>query len=166
MSEPLPVSRTDAAALLARLRERGWRVGVAESLTGGAVLSSLVSVPGASSVLRGGIVAYATDLKTSLLGVDADLLAREGPVHPEVALQMAHGIRRVTAERDMPTDVGIATTGVAGPESQGGAPVGRVFVAVVTPEGERVDRLDLVGDRAAVRAGAHEAVLALLAVSL
>jgi len=155
-----------AAEVLAALRSRGWRLGVAESLTGGALTSAFVSVPGASDVLRGGIVAYATDLKTSLLGVDAALLDREGAVHPDVAIQMARGIRRASARAGALTEVGVATTGVAGPDPQDGAPVGRVYVAVVTPDRESVIEHQLAGDRAAIRGGAVEAALTLLRVSL
>src|ERR671933_205540 len=82
-----------AAELVATLRARGQTLAVAESLTGGALAASVVDVPGASAVLRGAVVAYATDLKHRLLGVDGDLLAAQGPVHPEVARQMADGVR-------------------------------------------------------------------------
>ena len=80
-------------ALVALLRGRGETLATAESLTGGAVAAALVDVPGVSAVFRGGIVAYATELKGLLLGVDEALLAREGAVHPEVARQMADGVR-------------------------------------------------------------------------
>lgn len=167
----MTASRDEAPApspadLIARLRRRGWRIGVAESLTGGDLTSSLVGVPGASAVLRGGIVAYATDLKARLLGVDPDLLAREGAVHPEVALQMARGVRIATAPDAEAIEVGLATTGVAGPDAQDGVPVGRVFVAIVTPDHEQVVGFDLEGDRSAVRAGARDAALDLLRISL
>ena len=122
---------TDASALLARLRERGWTLAVAESLTGGMLASTIVDVPGASLSFRGGVVAYATDVKRSVLGVDPDLLATRGAVDPEVAHAMAQGVRRM-----LRTDVGIATTGVAGPDAQDGQPVGTVWISVVTPESE------------------------------
>ncbi|MEV8359268.1 CinA family protein [Microbacterium sp. NPDC076895] len=157
---------TAASKILETLRARGWRLGVAESLTGGSLASAFVSVPGASDVLRGGIVAYATDLKASLLGVDAALLGREGAVHPDVAIQMARGIRVATAQGGALSEVGLATTGVAGPDPQDGAPVGRVYVAVVTPEREAVTELELAGDRAAIRAEAVAAALEMLRVSL
>jgi nicotinamide-nucleotide amidase len=145
-----------AAAVLERLAARGWTLGVAESLTGGLVAAELVAVPGASAVLRGGIVAYASDLKHELLGVPADLLAARGAVDPEVARHMARGVRvRATA------DVGLATTGVAGPEPQDGKAPGLVFVAVSTPDGDEVRRVDATGDRAAVRRTAVEAALGL-----
>ncbi len=135
-------------------------MGTAESLTGGLVTAALVEVPGASSVVRGGVVAYATELKGALLGVDADLLAERGAVDPDVAREMAAGVRRTVG-----ADVGLATTGVAGPEPQDGRPPGLVYVAVSTPATTQVRRLDVDGDRAAVRAGAVGAVL-MLAVEL
>ena len=104
---------------------------VAESLTGGRVAAALTSVPGASAVLRGSVTAYATDLKARVLGVDANLLDRVGAVDGEVARQMAIGVRRLCG-----ADVGIATTGVAGPSEQDGKPVGTVYVAVVGPDAE------------------------------
>jgi nicotinamide-nucleotide amidase len=151
---------TVAPQLVRALAERGWTVAVAESLTGGMVAAAIVDVPGASRVLRGGVVAYATDLKATLLGVDAALLTEHGAVDPRVAEQMAQGVRR-----RLGADVGLATTGVAGPGDQGGHPSGEVHVAVATPAGVRVESLRLGGDRAAVRAGARRAVLT-LAVNL
>lgn len=150
---------TDVAALLARLAARGETVAVAESLTGGLVCASLTEVPGASAVVRGGVVAYAVDVKTSLLDVPADLLDRYGPVHSSTALAMARGVRsRLTATW------GVATTGVAGPESHGGRPVGQVHVAVVGP-GQWATQRSLVieGPRERVRGAAVAAALALLA---
>lgn len=150
------------ADLLDALRRRGWSLGIAESLTGGAVTSALVAVPGASSVVRGGVVAYATPLKHTLLGVDADLLDRHGPVHPTVALQMAEGVRRAVSVGGVPADVGISTTGIAGPESPDGQPVGTVHVAVVTPVVSRTDEFHFDGDRAQIRNAAVAAVLGVL----
>ena len=147
---------TDAAALLAALVHRGWTIAVAESLTGGLLVSALVDVPGASASVRGGVVAYATDVKARVLGVDEHLLATEGAVHPEVARQMAEGVRRVLG-----ADVGVATTGVAGPEPQDGKPVGTVCIAVVTPDGGASSESFLDGDRPAIRRRAVEAALAL-----
>ncbi|MGN8246368.1 CinA family protein [Cellulomonas soli] len=145
-----------ARDVLAALEARGWTVAAAESLTGGLVAATLVDVPGASRSVRGAVVAYATDLKTSLLGVDAHLLAQRGAVDPQVAVGMAEGVCARTG-----ADVGLATTGVAGPDPQDGAAAGTVHVAVRTPLGTRVRSLHLVGDRAAVRRGAVEAVLGL-----
>ena len=83
------VEAADASEVVALLRELSWMLGVAESLTGGLLAAAVVDVPGASTVFRGGIIAYATPLNTTLLGVDAELLREHGPVHPEVAKQMA-----------------------------------------------------------------------------
>jgi nicotinamide-nucleotide amidase len=143
-------------ALVDALRGRGWTLAVAESLTGGLVTARVVDVPGASDVLRAGVVAYATDLKTTLLDVDAGLLADRGPVDPDVALAMAAGVRVRTG-----ADVGLATTGVAGPGPQDGVPAGTVHVAVVAPTGSRVRTLSCAGDRQAVRSAAVAAVLEL-----
>lgn len=150
MPEPL------ARDVVRTLTERGRSVATAESLTGGLVCAALTEVPGSSAVVRGGVVAYATEVKASLLGVDGELLARGGAVQGEVAAQLAEGVRRVLG-----SDVGLATTGVAGPAEQDGQPVGRVFVAVARPEGTVVRQLDLSGDRAAIRAQSVQAVLAL-----
>ena len=144
--------------VVARLVELGQTVGCAESLTGGLVVARLVDTPGASAVVRGGVVAYATPLKASLLGVDAELLASRGAVDPDVAGQMALGAQRV-----LEADWGVATTGVAGPDPQDGMPVGCVFVAVAAPDGSvAVERHDLGGSRPQIRAGAVDAALALL----
>lgn len=152
---PGPPPAPDAAgALLAALRGRGWTVGTAESLTGGLVVARLVDVPGASRVVRGGVVAYATDAKASVLGVDADLLAAHGAVHPDVARQLAERARVVLG-----ADVGLGTTGVAGPDPQDGISPGTVHIAVATPTGTVVRTLALVGDRATIRAATCDAVL-------
>lgn len=139
------------------LLERGETVAVAESLTGGALAAALVDVPGVSATFRGGLIAYATELKSELLGVDAALLARRGPVDPDVAVAMAAGVR----ER-LGATWGLATTGVAGPDPQDGHVPGVCFVAIAGPDGSSVDSLALDGDRAAVRAAAVAAALGLL----
>lgn len=152
--------RSEPERLVERLKELGWTLGVAESLTGGLVAASVVAVPGASAVFRGGIVAYATDLKERLLGVDETLLDAHGPVHPRVARQMADGVRRAVGTED-PADVGIATTGIAGPVSSDGQPVGTVHIAVSTPLGSRVESLLLEGDRDEIRTAATARAIAL-----
>jgi nicotinamide-nucleotide amidase len=143
-----------ADGVLDALRDRGWTLAVAESLTGGLLADAFVRVPGASAVLVGGVVAYATPVKHSLLGVDAGLLERNGPVDPEVARQMADGVRRAVAVEGRPADVGVSTTGVAGPEGQGGRPPGTVWVGVAVGERLVARGATLPGDRAEVRAGA------------
>jgi len=145
-----------APELLAAVGARGWTLAVAESLTGGLVSATLVDVPGASAVLRGAVVAYSTDLKATLLGVDPVLLEQRGAVDPDVARAMAIGVRA-----RLGADVGLATTGVAGPDPQDGHTPGTVHVAVSTPDGTHVRSLRLAGDRAAVRALSADAVLAL-----
>jgi nicotinamide-nucleotide amidase len=145
-----------AADVLRALATRDWSVAAAESLTGGRVTATLVDVPGASAHVRGGIVAYATDLKTSALGVEADLVAARGVVDPTVAEQMAQGVRRV-----LRADVGLATTGVAGPDPQDGHPVGTVYIAVATPETVVVSELSMSGTRDEIRTRTVQSVLEL-----
>jgi nicotinamide-nucleotide amidase len=145
-----------AARLVAAATDRRLTLATAESLTGGAVAAAIVGVAGASAVYRGGVVAYASDLKREWLDVPDELLADRGPVHPAVALAMAAGARRRAG-----ADVGLATTGVAGPGPADGIPAGTVHVAVSDVTGGRVSSWSLSGDRAAVRAGAVEAVLGL-----
>jgi nicotinamide-nucleotide amidase len=153
-----PAAVPEAAhAVVARLAAAGETLAVAESLTGGLLAARVVDVPGASAVLRGAVVAYATDLKHSLLGVDGDLLAREGAVDPEVATQMAEGVR----ER-LGATWGVATTGVAGPGPQDGRPPGTVYLGIAGPAGSRAVGLRLAGGRAQVRALAVDAALRLL----
>ena len=139
---------TPAARVLGLLAARSTDLAVAESLTGALPAATLVDVPGASTVFRGGVVAYATPAKHALLRVDADLLARVGPVDAEVARQMALGARAAFG-----AGVGVATTGVAGPDPQDGVLPGTVHVAVVGP-GARgvVESLALGGDRPQIRA--------------
>lgn len=156
--------RESAASLIERLAELGWNVAVAESLTGGLVVSALVDVPGASRVVSGGVVAYATEVKHTVLGVDAALLEAHGAVHPRVARQMARGVRDLLAHDGTPAQVGIATTGVAGPAEQDGQRVGTVHIAVSTPLGTRVDSLVIAGDRDRIRhETAHQAIRRALA---
>ncbi|GFH39356.1 CinA family protein [Streptomyces pacificus] len=153
---------SSAAGVLSLLAERGQSLAVAESLTGGLVAAELTSVPGASRSFLGSVTAYATALKRDLLGVDEALLSADGAVHPEVAAQMAAGVRT-----RMEADWGIATTGVAGPDPQDGQPVGTVFVAVAGPGGTgKVARLRLNGDRSVIRRESVRGVLALLAGEL
>jgi nicotinamide-nucleotide amidase len=151
------VDRT--AELVAELTRRGLRIAVAESLTGGLVVAELTRIPGASAVVSGGIVAYDTDVKRSLLGVSAELLAREGAVHPEVAGQMADGVRRALAVAGRPADVGVSTTGVAGPTSQEGKPAGTVFLGVASDDRIESVQLELRGDRDEIRAATVQAAI-------
>jgi len=144
----------DALELITALTQRGLTVATAESLTGGLLAGELVKVPGASKVFSGGIVSYHTELKHTLLGVDADLLAANGPVDPLVAQQMADGARRACAVDGRYADLGLSTTGVAGPDpdAQTGKPAGTVFLGIATAHGTRAVELSLSGDRPAIRA--------------
>jgi nicotinamide-nucleotide amidase len=143
---------TSAADVVGLLVERRWTIAVAESLTGGLLVAELVSVPGASAVVRGGVVAYATPVKHTLLDVDAELLAANGAVDPEVARQMAWGARTRLAVDGVPAAIGLSTTGVAGPDPQDGHPVGEVWLGLAIGDEARARRLELGGDRAAIRA--------------
>lgn len=149
-----------AAALIAELTARGETVAVAESLTGGLVVATLVGVPGASAVVRGGVVAYATPVKHSVLGVSDTLLASNGAVDPEVARQMATGVRTALAVDGAAATWGISTTGVAGPDPQDGKPVGTVFVGIASEDGATAYELHLDGDREAIRQATVSELLA------
>jgi nicotinamide-nucleotide amidase len=144
--------------LLDRLAGHGETLATAESLTGGLLAATIVDVPGASRVFRGGFVVYATELKAALVGVPEDLLAERGAVDPDVALALAAGARERCG-----ADWGLGTTGVAGPDSPEGKPVGLVYVACAGPDGGMVRTLRAAGDRPAIRRAAVTAALDLLA---
>lgn len=145
----------DVPARLHRaLLARGETVAAAESLTAGLFCATLASVPGASATLRGGVVVYATDLKSALAGVPADLLAAHGPVSPETATALAEGVRGRCA-----ATWGIGLTGVAGPDPVDGHGPGRVYLGVSGVDRTDAVELDLPGDRAAVRTGAVVAAM-------
>ena len=155
----------EAAALLLRdavqlraSRQGPVLVATAESLTGGAVGGAICTVPGASAYYRGGVISYAYEVKAQVLGVDAQLLAREGAVHPAVAVQMAVGAARVCG-----ADYAVSTTGVAGPDPADGQPVGTVYIGVCSPSGSEVFERHYSGDRAQIRAAASADAIALLA---
>lgn len=148
---------TSALDVVRIAREQGRTIATAESLTAGLLAATLAEVPGCSHVLRGGVVAYATDVKEHLLGVDGALLAHV--VSGEVAASMAERACAVLA-----ADLGVGTTGVAGPDPLDGQPPGTVWIAVHDVRRGRTAsrRLDLAGDRAAVRMGTVRACLALM----
>jgi nicotinamide-nucleotide amidase len=151
-------AETLAERVLALLRERRWRLAVAESCTGGRVAAMLTAVAGASDVFTGGVVAYENAAKVALLGVEEKALATHGAVSEEAANAMARGVR----ER-FNADVALATTGIAGPS--GGTqekPVGLVWLAVVSPENEIARALNLPGNREEIQRRASQAALGLL----
>ena len=135
-----------AEALIRALTEKGLTVATCESLTGGMICSTLVDVPGASKVVRGGLVTYQTEVKTLLAGVDAALIQAEGVVSATVAKAMAQGAR----ER-LQSDIAVSATGMASPGGPDEPPAGTVFVGVASAKGVRAIGLHLTGDRQAIR---------------
>src|SRR5205807_4938358 len=144
----------------ALLLARGWSLGCAESLTGGALGGRITSTAGASEYFRGSIVSYATEVKEDLLAVPAWVLDEHGPVSEPVARAMAAGARA-----RLKADVAVALTGVAGPTEQG-RPIGTVVVAVAGPLGEVAREVRLPGDRNTVRTLAVSAALNLVRLYL
>lgn len=143
-----------SSAIIATLIERGYSIAVAESLTGGLLVAELIATPGASAVVLGGVVAYNTQLKHTVLGVDATLLAEHGAVHADVAAQMATGVRAALAVAAGPAHIGISTTGVAGPDLQDGQAVGTVFLGFAIGDEVHTKQLALSGSRARIRSAA------------
>jgi nicotinamide-nucleotide amidase len=139
------------------LGERGWTIATAESATGGMVAARLTSQAGASAYFRGAVVTYATDLKTSVLGIEG---LEDGIVTETTALAMARAVRK-----RLGVDVGLGIVGSAGPEPQE-KPVGTMIVAVVTPEGSGVRTLRMPGDRERVRAYTTTSALHLTRLAL
>lgn len=153
---------TPAEALAAKvgglLKAKGWCVATAESCTAGLVSHLLTNIPGSSTFFVGGVVAYANAVKQALLGVSAACLAVHGAVSRETALAMAQGVRRL-----LHSDVGVAITGIAGPDGGTAAkPVGTVFVAVSSPLGDQVEHHLGYADRLGNKAFSAEKALALL----
>jgi nicotinamide-nucleotide amidase len=152
-----PGARELAAEILRLLTASGRTLAAAESLTGGLVAAALTDVPGSSSAFRGGVVTYATELKALLLGVDSRMLADHGAVYAPVAAAMAEGVRK-----RLDATVGVATTGVAGPDSSDGFPPGTVHIAVSLADDTVVRTMALNGNRDEVRRLTVERVLGLL----
>jgi nicotinamide-nucleotide amidase len=150
-------ARELATEIIRLLMRTGETVAAAESLTGGLVAAALTDVPGASNVFRGGVIAYATELKAQVLGVDVAMLKKHGPVYAPVASAMAEGVRQ-----RLGATFGVATTGVAGPGPQDGQPAGTVHIAVSLAGDTVVRTMALAGDRDEVRRLTVERVLGLL----
>src|SRR5690625_1549638 len=119
------MTHLNADEIVAQLRQRDLTIATAESLTAGMLSSAIADVPGASAVLQGGVVAYNNSIKHRVLGVSADTLAARGAVDAETAKQMAAGVRQ-----RFNADLGVSTTGVAGPDPSEGKAVGIVFIAL------------------------------------
>jgi nicotinamide-nucleotide amidase len=155
----------DLVRLIGGLSRSDLTVSCAESLTGGLLTALLTETPGASAVMRGGLVVYATDLKHSLAGVDAELLDERGPVDPDVAVALAAGVRTACG-----SSVGLGLTGVAGPDPQHGVAVGTWYVALSWNRAHRLvshiptgaDSTPEPADRAAIRNAAVRAAVGLL----
>jgi nicotinamide-nucleotide amidase len=141
----------------ALLRDRGYRLACAESLTGGGLAERIVRVPDSSDYFAGAVVAYAADAKASVLGVSKETLEGPGMVSEECAREMARGIRKA-----FDSDVGVSTTGVAGPSPLEGHPPGEVWVAVSSDRGEESRHVQAPGDREQVRRWAQQVALDLL----
>jgi PncC family amidohydrolase len=144
--------------ILNALRSAGKKLVIAESLTGGLLTAEFAKVAGASDVLLTGIVAYDTNLKHELLGVSRQLLENQGAVDPEVAAQMAEGLRVKIAIKmglELEQLVSISTTGVAGPTEQDGKPIGELYICVSKgPEAQvssNVFAHQIEGDRAKIQ---------------
>ncbi len=140
------------------LESRAWTLAAAESCTGGLVAARITDRPGASAYFVGAVVAYANTVKQSTLDVPGSILERQGAVSVDCARAMAEGVRRALG-----ADVGLATTGIAGPDgATPEKPVGLVYVACACPDGtDEVRELRLGGTRAEIRSAAVEAVLEL-----
>jgi nicotinamide-nucleotide amidase len=159
-----PLVSDEARQLIADLTVRGQSIATAESLTAGLLAATLAGVPGASAVLRGGLITYTVDTKMALAGVAPELLAEVGPVAAPTARALAVG-----AQQRCAASWGVGLTGVAGPEPHGGHPVGTVFLGLSgPPESEGNDvflevlELHLAGSRWDIRAAAvHEAIVRL-----
>jgi len=151
---------TIEVVVLRQLEAKGWTLGTAESATGGMVASRITSVPGASRVYHGSLVAYTSRLKTSMLGVDAALIDEHGVVSEPVASAMAEGARSLLG-----VDVAIGVTGSAGPDPLE-QPMGTMAIAVATPEATLSRSLRFPGDRERIRVFASTAALQWLRMTL
>ncbi len=132
-----------SARLADLLRDRGWTCATAESCTGGLIGHRITSLAGSSDYFMGGVISYTNSAKQQMLGVPAEILERVGAVSPECAAAMAEGARNTFS-----TDIGISSTGIAGPTgATARKPVGLIYIAVATPDTTEVRELRLNGDR-------------------
>ena len=148
--------------IVAMAKAAGIHLAISESLTGGLVCSALIENAGASEVVLGGVVAYQDELKSQLLGVDAQLIRSQSAVDPEVAAQMAVGVRSKLATKcgvDEDSVIGVSTTGVAGPDPVGTKPVGLCYLGISSRNGIKVISHEFSGDRQAIRAAAVAAAM-------
>lgn len=144
------------------LAKRGFHLGLAESCTGGMLGERITAASGASGYFLGGVISYDDKVKASVLGVPPDVIVAKGAVSAECALAMARGVRQLLS-----AEVAVSITGVAGPS--GGTdvkPVGTTFIAVVTPQRERVEQYTWAGSRQENRRKSVDAALELIINSL
>ena len=135
-----------ASILIKKLQEKNLTLAVAESLTGGLVAASLTEIPGASKVFKGSITAYADEIKQNVLNVNKETILKFTSISEQVALEMAINVRTI-----MKSDIGISTTGVAGPEKSAGFAPGLVFVAISIGDHNMCQKLEITGDRSKIR---------------
>jgi nicotinamide-nucleotide amidase len=135
-----------ASSLIKKLQENNLTIAVAESLTGGLVAASLTEIPGASQVFKGSITAYADEIKQNVLNVNKETILKFTSISEQVALEMAINVRTI-----MKSDIGISTTGVAGPEKSAGFAPGLVFVAISIGDHNMCQKLEITGDRSKIR---------------
>ena len=135
-----------ASSLIKKLEEKNLTIAVAESLTGGLVAASLTEIPGASKVFKGSITAYADEIKQKVLEVNEETINSFTSISEQVAVEMAINVRKI-----MKSDIGISTTGVAGPEKSAGFAPGLVFVAISIGDHNMCQKLEITGDRSKIR---------------
>lgn len=135
-----------ASSLIKKLQENNLTIAVAESLTGGLVAASLTEIPGASKVFKGSITAYADEIKQNILNVKDETITNFTSISEQVSLEMAINVRTI-----MKSDIGISTTGVAGPEKSAGFLPGLVFVAISIGDHNMCQKLEITGDRSKIR---------------
>ena len=154
-----------AEEIISLAKSKGLHLAFAESLTAGMVCARLADVPGASSVLLGGITAYQDQIKSQLLGVSPALLQMQSAVDPEVAAQLAEGVRAKFAfAMQVSSDevIGLSTTGVAGPDPVGHHQPGEVYIGLSSRAGTKVFAEQFAGGRAEIREASLERALAIL----
>jgi len=135
-----------ASNLIKKLQEKNLTITVAESLTGGLVAASLTEIPGASKVFKGSITAYSDEIKQNVLNVNKETITNFTSISEQVALEMAINVRKI-----MKSDIGISSTGVAGPEKSAGFAPGLVFVAISIGDHNMCQKLEITGDRSKIR---------------
>ena len=146
-----------------RLIQNGMFIASAESLTAGLLSSELATEPGASAFLLGGVICYQDEVKVNLLNVDPHLIETRSAVSSEVAISLATNVRdkfAIECTKRLESVIGVATTGVAGPDPVGNNPAGTVYLGIASAKGSRSVALELHGTRSEVRAATVTCALA------